>query len=93
MRASAELAAHRAPHGLAIRLDAELQRHEVTTIDVARLLRTVVSVANEVRREDGVIVSLAIEGDDARAFRAPGNDSRLSQVIDNLVDKSFVETY
>jgi two-component system sensor histidine kinase ChvG len=44
-------------------------------------------VANEVRRDE-VRVSLAIEGDEPRAFRAPGNDSRLSQVIDNLVDNA-----
>jgi len=72
----------------ASRLDAELQRHEVVTVDVAKLLRTVVTVANEVRRDDGVRVSLAIEGDDPRAFRVPGNDSRLSQVIDNLIDNA-----
>jgi two-component system sensor histidine kinase ChvG len=72
----------------ASRLDAELQRHEVVTVDVARLLRTVVSIATEVPRDDGVRVSLAIEGDDARAFRTVGNDSRLSQVMDNLIDNA-----
>jgi two-component system sensor histidine kinase ChvG len=41
-----------------------------------------------VPREDGVRVSLAIEGDDARAFRTVGNDSRLSQVMDNLIDNA-----
>lgn len=69
----------------ASRLDAELQRHEVVTVDVLKLLRTVVGVANEVRRDDKVKVELTIEGKDARAFRVPGNDSRLAQVIDNLV--------
>jgi len=72
----------------ASRLDAELQRHEVVTVDIAKLLRTVVSVANEVPHEDGVQVSLAVEGDDPRAFTVPGNDSRLSQVINNLVDNA-----
>jgi two-component system, OmpR family, sensor histidine kinase ChvG len=72
----------------ASRLDAELQRHEVITVDVATLLRTVVSIASEVRRDDGVRVSLAIEGDDPRAFRTVGNDSRLSQVMDNLIDNA-----
>jgi two-component system sensor histidine kinase ChvG len=72
----------------ASRLDAELQRHEVVTVDVAKLLRTVVAIATEVPREDGVRVSLAIEGDDARAFRTVGNDSRLSQVMDNLIDNA-----
>jgi two-component system sensor histidine kinase ChvG len=72
----------------ASRLDAELQRHEVVTVDVAKLLRTVVAVANEVRRDDDVSVSLAIEGNDPKAFTTAGNDSRLSQVIDNLVDNA-----
>ena len=70
----------------ASRLDAELQRHEVVTVDIAKLLRTVVAIANEVRQDDGVRVSLAIEGNDPQSFMVAGNDSRLSQVIDNLVE-------
>jgi two-component system sensor histidine kinase ChvG len=72
----------------ASRLDAELQRHEVVTVDIAKLLRTVVAIANEVRLDDGVRVSLAIEGDDPKGFTVVGNDSRLSQVIDNLVENA-----
>jgi two-component system sensor histidine kinase ChvG len=72
----------------ASRLDAELQRHEVVTVDVAKLLRTVVTIANEVQLDDGVRASLSIEGDDPRSFMVVGNDSRLSQVIDNLVDNA-----
>jgi two-component system sensor histidine kinase ChvG len=72
----------------ASRLDAELQRHEVVTVDIVKLLRTVVGVANEVRRDDNVKVALAVDGSDPRAFRVPGNDSRLGQVIDNLVDNA-----
>jgi two-component system sensor histidine kinase ChvG len=72
----------------ASRLDAELQRHEVVTVDVVKLLRTVTGIANEVRRDDKVNVALKIEGSDPRAFRVPGNDSRLAQVIDNLVDNA-----
>jgi two-component system, OmpR family, sensor histidine kinase ChvG len=72
----------------ASRLDAELQRHEVVTVDIAKLLRTVVAVANEVRRDDGVQVTLKIEGDNPKVFTTAGNDSRLSQVIDNLVDNA-----
>ena len=72
----------------ASRLDAELQRHEVVTVDIAKLLGTVVTIANEVRQDDGVQVSLTIEGDDPKAFTVAGNDSRLSQVIDNLVENA-----
>ena len=72
----------------ASRLDAELQRNEAVTVDLARLLRMVVEVANEVRVDGKVPVTLTFEGDEARGFRVPGNDSRLGQVINNLVDNA-----
>jgi two-component system sensor histidine kinase ChvG len=74
----------------ASRLDAELQRHEAGAVDLSRLLRTVVGVANEVQR-DGVKVALNFEGG---SFVVPGHDSRLGQVINNLVDnaRSFSPT-
>jgi two-component system sensor histidine kinase ChvG len=72
----------------ASRLDAELQRNEVVTVDLVQLLRTVVTVANEVRRDDKVAVSLTIDGNNPRAFRVPGNESRLGQVINNLIDNA-----
>jgi two-component system sensor histidine kinase ChvG len=72
----------------ASRLDAELQRHEVAPVDLPRLLNTVVSVANEVRRDSDVKVSIAFEGGGADAFRIPGHDSRLGQVVNNLIDNA-----
>jgi len=69
----------------ASRLDAEMQRHEAQPVNVAKLLTTVVSVANE-RHDDGVTVTLNFEGGRPAAFTVPGNDSRLGQVIDNLID-------
>ncbi len=72
----------------ASRLDAELQRHETAPVDMAKLLNTVVSVANEVKRDDGVRVTLRFEGGGARAFQAPGHDSRLGQVVDNLIENA-----
>jgi two-component system sensor histidine kinase ChvG len=45
-------------------------------------------VANEVRHDDGVLVSLNFEGDGPAAFVVPGHDSRLGQVIDNLIDNA-----
>src|SRR5205085_1091955 len=67
----------------ASRLDAEMQRHEAGAVDLTKLLTTVVNVANEVR--DGISVSLNFEGGTSRAFLVPGHDSRLGQVVDNLV--------
>jgi two-component system sensor histidine kinase ChvG len=72
----------------ASRLDAELQRQESAPVDLARLLSTVVTVANEVKRDDGVKVTLKFEGGGGRAFQAPGHDSRLGQVIDNLIENA-----
>jgi two-component system sensor histidine kinase ChvG len=77
----------------ASRLDAELQRRETGAVDLTKLLTTVVTIANEVRHDDGVTVSLKFEGNQ-RAFVMPGHDSRLGQVVDNLIDnaRSFSPT-
>ena len=72
----------------ASRLDAELQRQDVAPVDLTRLLNTVVTVANEVRRDDGVKITLAFEGGAPEAFVVPGHDSRLGQVIDNLIENA-----
>jgi len=71
----------------ASRLDAELQRQEAAPVDLARLLPAVVMVANEVKRDDGVITTLAFEGS-PRQFMVQGRDSRLSQVVNNLIDNA-----
>ena len=71
----------------ASRLDAELQRQEVGPVDVAKLLNTLVTVANEVRR-DQVRASLRFEGGTPSDFMVAGHDSRLGQVIDNLIDNA-----
>jgi two-component system sensor histidine kinase ChvG len=69
----------------ASRLDAELQRQESAPVNLHTLLTTVVSVANEVRHDDGVHVALSFEGGGPQAFIVPGHDSRIGQVIDNLI--------
>jgi two-component system sensor histidine kinase ChvG len=70
----------------ASRLDAEMQRQVTAPIDLAKLLRMVATVANEVRQENAVTVALAFEG--GGAFKVPGHDSRLGQVINNLIDNA-----
>jgi two-component system, OmpR family, sensor histidine kinase ChvG len=72
----------------ASRLDAELQRQEAAPVDFAKLLSTLVTVANEVKRDDGVSVKLRFEGGGSRAFLVPGHDSRLGQVVDNLIENA-----
>ncbi len=73
----------------ASRLDAELARGDMEVVDIARLLRALVEVANQVGREDKVKVALAIEGKRrGEEWLVFGHDSRLSQVVNNLVDNA-----
>ena len=71
----------------ASRLDAELQRQEAGPVDFYRLLPAVVTVANEVKCDDGVVVTLGFRGG-PRDFMLMGHDSRLSQVVNNLIDNA-----
>jgi two-component system sensor histidine kinase ChvG len=77
----------------ASRLDADLQRQEAAPVDVAKLLNTLVTVANEVKKDD-IGVTLRFEGGGPEAFVVPGHDSRIGQVIDNFIDnaRSFSPT-
>jgi len=71
----------------ASRLDAELQRQEAAQVDFAKLLDALVTAANEIRTDD-VNVTLTFEGGSPAAFMAPGHDSRLGQVVSNLIDNA-----
>jgi two-component system sensor histidine kinase ChvG len=72
----------------ASRLEAEMQRQEASPVDLIKLLTAVTSAANEVRRDDGVKVTVNFEGGTAQSFIVPGHDSRLGQVINNLIDNA-----
>ena len=71
----------------ASRLDAEMQRNDAHPVNLVELLTMVVGVANE-RHDDGVKVALNFEGGRTTAFTVLGHDSRLGQVIDNLIDNA-----
>jgi two-component system, OmpR family, sensor histidine kinase ChvG len=74
----------------ASRLDADLQRDEAVQVDVEKLLEALVTLANEVPREDEVRLMLALErapGAPA-SYTVPGHESRLGQVMDNLVSNA-----
>jgi two-component system sensor histidine kinase ChvG len=78
----------------ASRLDAELQRQDMTLVDMRRLLTTLASVANETRLGHDVAVEVRFEGrGTSDTFAVPGHDSRLGQVISNLLSnaQSFSE--
>ncbi|WP_181708205.1 sensor histidine kinase [Chthonobacter rhizosphaerae] len=73
----------------ASRLDAELAREDAVPLDVAKLLASVVGIAREAGRRTSVGVELAIaSGPDKPSFMVAGHDSRLGQVIHNLIDNA-----
>ncbi len=71
----------------ASRLDAELQRQDAAPVDMHHLLTTLAEAANEVRKDDTNVV-LAFEGGAPKSFTVPGHDSRIAQVIDNLIQNA-----
>ncbi|HLG80306.1 MAG TPA: sensor histidine kinase [Bradyrhizobium sp.] len=77
----------------ASRLDAELQRQDMAPVDMRRLLTTLASVANETKLGHDVAVEVRFEGKATDTFSVPGHDSRLGQVITNLLSnaQSFSE--
>ncbi len=76
----------------ASRLDAELARNRTAGLDVAALVRTVVTVASEIERDDGVRFALSVAlpppGQEGPGYRVLGHDSRLGQVVNNLIDNA-----
>ena len=86
----------------ASRLDAELARSDTGPVDLVALLRAVVAMAEDSPRRNGVKVRLIVEGaagasdksgPRSRRFCVLGHDSRLAQVMTNLIDnaRSFSE--
>jgi two-component system sensor histidine kinase ChvG len=83
----------------ASRLDAELARSDAEPVDLVALLRAVVSMAEDSPRRKGVRVRLSVEDADRASGKGEprycvlGHDSRLAQVMTNLIDnaRSFSE--
>jgi two-component system, OmpR family, sensor histidine kinase ChvG len=73
----------------ASRLDAELQRQDMAPVNLRRLLNTLTSVANETRLGHDVAVEVRFEGRGSNdTFSVPGHDSRLGQVVSNLLSNA-----
>jgi two-component system sensor histidine kinase ChvG len=73
----------------ASRLDAELQRQDMAPVDLRRLLTTLTTVANETKLGHDVGVECRFEGRGSTdTFSVPGHDSRLGQVISNLLSNA-----
>lgn len=72
----------------ASRLDAELQRQDAAPVDLRRLLTALTVVANETRLGHLAAVDVRFEGAANDTFSVPGHDSRLGQVISNLLSNA-----
>jgi two-component system sensor histidine kinase ChvG len=74
----------------ASRLDAELARGDMQPVDLRQLLGAVTSMANQVERDDGVRITLDIAptDDPKHGYVVIGHDSRLAQIVNNLVDNA-----
>ena len=77
----------------ASRLDAELARAEQSPVDVVKLLSAIVSLANETRKQDQAEIvfetaKLPAGIDQAGGYKVLGHDSRLGQVVRNLLDNA-----
>ena len=77
----------------ASRLDAELARGEAQAFDLSQLLMSIVSYANDTRKEDQAVVDIEVAMpppgiDRATAYTVMGHDSRLGQVVRNLIDNA-----
>ena len=76
----------------ASRLDAELARADYEPVDLVKLVTAIQDFANQAKRNDGVSVSLDIAPRDPARQGADyfvlGHDSRLGQIITNLVENA-----
>jgi len=76
----------------ASRLDAELARTDAAPVDVAQMLEAVVNLQNETRREGQPKIEFARDRRTERpgndAFLVMGHDSRIGQVMVNLIDNA-----
>jgi two-component system, OmpR family, sensor histidine kinase ChvG len=74
----------------ASRLDAELARADAEPVDVTRLVETVVNVANERRHAHDPHIRLVAEPPfkGRPSYFVAGHDSRLAQVVNNLIDNA-----
>ena len=75
----------------ASRLDAELARTEQRPTDLAKLLQAIAALANETRKEDQAEIGFDVARlpggiDPLRGYVVLGHDSRLGQVVRNLLD-------
>jgi two-component system sensor histidine kinase ChvG len=71
------------------RLDAELARQEMQTIDIRVVLENINGLFADMLADDGRKIRLLVEPGTASSFTVRGNDGRLGQVFTNLIDNAL----
>ena len=72
----------------ASRLDAELARQEAAPVDMRHVLEAVVNLVRDTKPTEGPRIKLDVEDADPDAYMVLGHDSRLGQVLNNLIDNA-----
>ena len=71
-------------------MDAELSREELVPFNLANLAETIVDLFNTTGTKDGKSVRLDVQDvADRVAFESRGTDSRIGQVLRNLIDNAL----
>jgi len=71
------------------RLDAELARQQMESIDVRGVLENINGLFTDMLADDTRKIDLIIEPAPASSYRVRGNDGRLGQVFTNLIDNAL----
>ena len=71
------------------RLDAELARQEMRTVDVRGVLEAVSGLFSDMLADDSRKIRLLVEPGTPASFAVRGNDGRLGQVFTNLIDNAL----
>ncbi len=74
----------------ASRLDAELARDDTRPVDMVDLVTNTVAIFNDIHRDDTPAVELIVAPyQDRESMRVTGHDSRLGQIVVNLLDNAI----
>jgi two-component system sensor histidine kinase ChvG len=71
------------------RLDAELARQHMQTIDIRSVLENINDLFTDMLADDSRKIELIVEPAPAASYRVRGNEGRLGQIFTNLIDNAL----